>query len=56
MKVLNGELSEALINQVQFTFSCNCFKSEERKAQPSYDSHCFKCTEKQCRDKTNKPK
>lgn len=29
MKVFNGELSEALVNQVQFTFRCNCFEPEE---------------------------
>lgn len=32
MKVFNGELSEALINQVQFTFSCNRFEPVETKA------------------------
>lgn len=31
MKVFNGELSEALINQVQFTFRCNCFEPKETK-------------------------
>lgn len=31
MKVFNGKLSEALVNQVQFTFRCNCFEPEERK-------------------------
>lgn len=29
VKVFDGKLSEALVNQVQFTFSCNCFEPEE---------------------------
>lgn len=28
MKVFNGKLSEALVNQVQFTFRCDCFEPE----------------------------
>lgn len=31
VEVLNGKLSEAFINQVQFTFSCNCFEPEKTK-------------------------
>lgn len=31
MKVFNGKLSEALVNQIQFTFRCNCFEPEETK-------------------------
>lgn len=31
MKVFNGKLSEALLNQVQFTFRRNCFEPEEIK-------------------------
>lgn len=31
VKVFNGKLSEALVNQVMFTFSCNCFEPEETK-------------------------
>lgn len=29
MKVFNGKLSEALVNQIQFTFRGNCFEPEE---------------------------
>lgn len=31
VEIFNSELSEAFINQVQFTFSCNCFEPEKTK-------------------------
>lgn len=36
VEVFNGEFSEAFINQVQFTFSCNCFEPQETKKKNMY--------------------
>lgn len=38
VKVFNGKLSEALVNQVEFTFRCNCFEPEETKKKHAFNN------------------